>query len=126
MLSIAIDLCKNIIDLVKKEREVKLEEKLRISSILEEISNILIDTSNKIKSNEYPHYNCILMEKMANELHFHLLDHVSPQELDNLHQVLKEASQVEKQFAQRENPETLIEIDKAAAEFKALSMFMKI
>lgn len=126
MLSIAIDLCKNVLDFLKKEEDLRLEQKLRIASILQNISNILKDTAQKLRLGDYPHYNCVLMEKLSNELHLHLIDYVRVDELDNLHKVLIEASQVEKQFALREEPETIPEIEKAAAEFESLSMFIRL
>lgn len=125
MLSVVIEICKNIIDFVKNEGDLRLEERLRISFVLEEISNILLDTAKKLRADEYPHFNCVLIEKMANDLHFYLIDQVKPEDLDSLHKVLIEASQVEKQFALRHEHETIPEIEKAAAEFKTMSLLMK-
>jgi len=126
MLSVAIDLCKNIIDYLRNENQLRLEDKLRVSMILNEISDILLDTSNKLKLDEYPHYNCVLMEKLANDLHFRLIDHIKPDELDKLHSVLMEASQIEKQYTWRKDPQTIPSIEKAAAEFKSFSILMKV
>ena len=125
MISIVVDLCKSIIEQVREESDVRLETRLRVSSILEEMSNIINDTATKLEKDEYPHYNCVLMENFANQLHFHLIDHVNPQKLDELHQQLVAASQVEKQFALRKEPETIPELHKVAAELKTISMFMK-
>lgn len=126
MLSIAIDICKDILENLRKENELRLDERLRIASVLDEISSILIDTSEKMKKDEYPSMNCMLLEKLADRLHFNLIDLVNSQELDNLHQVLVEASSVEKSFAQRNDPNTFLVLENAAAEFKSLSLMMKI
>lgn len=126
MISVAVDICKFIIETLKSDDELKFDEKLRISSILDEISKILLDTSKKLKEDVYPHYNCVLLEKLSDRLHFHLIDLVNPQELDRLHSVLIEASQIEKTFTLRKESTTIPMIESAAAEFKAMSMLIGI
>ena len=125
MLSIALDLCKGVLENLRKENELRLDERLRISGILNDIGNILIDTSEKLKKDEYPSFNCLMLEKLANQLHFQLIDLVNFEELDNLHKVLVESSNVEKSFSQRKEPETILIIENAAAEFKTLSLMLK-
>lgn len=125
MISIIVDLCKSIIEEVRRDTDIRLETRLRISSILEEMSDIIKDTASKLEKDEYPHYNCVLMENFANQLHFHLIDHVKPEKLDELHQQLISASQVEKQFAHRKESKTIPELQKVAAEIKTISMIMK-
>lgn len=126
MLSTAIDLCKNALEYINTNKRAKLELKLRISVLLEEISKLLEDTATKLEKNEYPHFNCALLEKMTNHLHFHLMEHVPQDEIDNLRKVLLESTQVEKQFTLRHETDTISEIKKAAGEFKALSLLMKV
>lgn len=125
MISFLLDLAKNIFEQLRIENELRLEQRLRISGILEEISNILKDTAEKLERDEYPHYNCVLMENMSNQLHFNLLENVQVDALDLLHSQLLECSQVEKQFAIRKQPDTIDQLYKAAAEFKTYSMIMK-
>lgn len=126
MLSIAIDLCKTIIENLRKEDELNLDLKIRISSVFNKISDILLDTAQKLKSDEYPHYNCVLLEKLSDTLHFHLIDLVEPSVLDNLHSVLRESSQIEKTFTLRKEPDTIPNLESAAAEFKAMSILFEI
>lgn len=125
MISFLLDFAKAIFEQLRNENELRLEQRLRVSGILEEISNILRDTAEKLERDEYPHYNCVLMENMSNQLHFNLLESVQVDSLDLLHSQLVECSQVEKQFALRKEPETIPQLYKAAAEFKTFSMFMK-
>lgn len=126
MLSTAIELCKSTIDLFYKSKETRHDTKLRVGILLEEISKILTDTADKLSKDEYPHFNCALMEKMCDHLHFHMTGVISEEQLEELHLVLKEASQVEKQFALRYEPNTIPSIYKAAGEFKALGLLIKI
>lgn len=125
MISFLLDFAKTIFEQLRNENELRLEQRLRVSGILEEISNILRDTAEKLERDEYPHYNCVLMENMSNQLHFNLLESVQVDSLDLLHSQLVECSQVEKQFALRKEPETIPQLYKAAAEFKTFSMIMK-
>lgn len=125
MFDIVLDICKSVIDLVHKDQEIKLDTKLRVSSILSEISNILQDTADKLKKDEYPHSNCVVMKRMADHLHFSLIDLVNMDVLDNLHKVLIESSEVEKQFALRKELDTIPKIEEAAGEFKAMAMILR-
>jgi hypothetical protein len=126
MLSFVLDLCKYVIEQVTKNKEIKLETRLRISTILFEISSILQDTADKLKKDEYPHANCVAMTSLSNNLHFILIDLVDMDVLDKLHNLLIEASQVEKQFAIRKEPNTIPMIEEAAGEFKAMSLILKV
>lgn len=125
MWSLIIDVCKTVIDLISKNEEIKLETRLRVSSILSEISDVLSDTAEKLKNDEYPHSNCIVMERLTNNLHFILIDLVSADILDNLYSLLIEASQIEKQFAVRKESNTIPRIEEVSGEFKAMSLFLK-
>ena len=125
MLSIAIDLCKNALEYINTNKRAKQELKIRISVLLDEISKVLEDTASKLEKDEYPHFNCALLEKMSNHLHFHLLEHVPIDEADNLRKVLLESTQVEKEFANRHHIDTIPNIKKAAGDFKGMSLIMK-
>lgn len=124
MLSVAVDICKTIIENLKNEEKLKFEEKLRVSNLLNEISKVLEDTAIKLKSDEYPNYNCALLHKLSDNLHFHLIDYVRPEVLDDLHSALMVASQIERTFAIRNEPETIPMVETAAAKFKAMSMLI--
>jgi len=126
MLDVCISLLKDSVDLLVKSKEMKSENKMRVSILLGEMSSILEDTANKISKNEYPHFNCALMEKMSNHLHFQLKDFIPEVQLNELHKSLIEASMVEKQFANREDGETIPSIFNAAATFKTFSLLLKI
>lgn len=126
MLSTAIELCKSSIDLFYKSKETRQDTKLRVGVLLEEMSKILMDTADKLSKDEYPHFNCALMEKMCDHLHFHITGIVPEEQLDELYDALKEASQVEKQFALRYEPDTISSLYKAAGEFKALGLLIKV
>jgi hypothetical protein len=125
MFGALLDLCKTVFDHLKSENELRLETRLRVSGILEEISDILRDTANKIKADDYPHYNCVLLENLSDKLHFNLIEHVNVEELDRLHKLLRESSQVEKLYNLRKDPEVVKELEKTSAEFKSFALSIK-
>lgn len=126
MISFVFDICKSVIEFVVKDGEIKLENKLRISSILSEISDIIEDTANKLEKDEYPHSNCVVLNNLSNQLHFSLIDLVPAGQLDNLHNQLIQASNIEKEFTVRKEPNTIPELRRIAGEFKSLSILIRI
>mgnify|MGYP006283863689 CR=1 FL=1 len=126
MLTTVIDICKNIIELVRNNNNVELERKLRISNILMDISTVLEDTSTKLLRNEYPQSNCATMLFLSQTLHEKLDGYISPEELTKLHDALQEASLVEKQYALRHDPQTIPTIQNASGEFRAMSILLRI
>ena len=126
MIDSCVSLLKDVIDLVVKNKEMQKETKFRVAILLEEISKILEDTATKLSNNEYPHFNCPLMEKMSDHLNFYLTDFIPEKQLNELHDSLKKASQVEKQFAVRDEPSTIPSIYEAAANFKLFSLLLKV
>jgi hypothetical protein len=126
MISEIIDVCKSIIDYTLRNNEIKEQEKEKISQLLVEISLILSDTAEKLSNDIYPHGNCVVMERLSTELHSNLLEYLPKQDINTLRDSLIEASQVEKQFALRQNPDTIPSIERAAGEFKAMSILIKL
>jgi hypothetical protein len=126
MIDTCIGLLKDVIDLVVKNKQIEKENKFRVAIILEEMSKVLEDTAAKLSKNEYPHFNCALMDKMSDHLNFRLTNFVPKEQLEELHNSLREASQVEKQFATREEPRTISSIYEAAATFKTFSLLLKV
>jgi len=126
MIDTCIGLLKDVIDLVVKNKQIEKENKFRVAIILEEMSKVLEDTATKLSKNEYPHFNCALMDKMSDHLNFRLTNFVPKEQLEELHNSLRDASQVEKQFATREEPQTISSIYEAAATFKTFSLLLKV
>jgi len=126
MIDTCIGLLKDVIDLVVKNKKMEKETKFRIGVLLEEMSKILEDTADKLSKNQYPHFNCALMDKMSDHLNFHLTNYLPKEQLKELNDSLKEASQVEKQFAIREELQTIPSIYNAAATFKTFSLLLKV
>ena len=126
MISEIIDVCKSIIDYTLRHNDIKEQNKEKISQLLLEISEILDDTAEKLSNDDYPHNNCVVMERLSSELHSNLLEYLPKKDINVLRDSLIEASQVEKQFALRKEKETIPSIERAAGEFKVMSMLLKL
>lgn len=84
------------------------------------------DTADKLKKDEYPHGNCVILEKLSLKLEDELKGVIEEDELKNLVSQLLTASNIEKEFALRKEPETISEIEIASGEFRTMSMIIKL
>jgi len=126
MIETAIELCKNVVEYISKRKEIKQDSKLRISILLDEISNTLLDTATNFENDIYPIFNCGLLEKMINHLHFYLIDYLPQEQIDELRNSLLEATRVEQEFTKRHEPNTIPTLKKSAGELKAMSLLLKL
>jgi len=126
MLDSAISLCKEICQVLDKKRTVRKETKLRISIVLDEISRVMDDTAIKLKSDEYPHGNCVILENLSENLNKYLSEYIRAEDLKKLDESLSKSITVEKYFAHRKDPKTISDIERASGEFKSLSLILKI
>jgi hypothetical protein len=126
MFDLCINLLRESVDYVIKHKDMNVNNRLRVSVLLDEVSKILEDTATKLSKDEYPHMNCALMEKMTNHIEFFLDGKIPQNLLEQLHKSLIESSQVEIQFANRGNDGVIESIFNASAEFKTISMLLKV
>lgn len=126
MFDVAISICKEGLDFLLKKQQINREHKDRIANLLEEISQVLVDTSEKLKNNVYPHGNCHLLEGLTIKLTGYLQNSISNDDLTKLVDILRESAQVERLFSVKDDPETIPTIERAAGEFKLMSMLLKI
>lgn len=126
MVGILVDVMKEIVGYIKDKNEIHEQTVLRVSEILSEISNTLSDTAYKLKNNEYPHGNCVVIQRLSDNLKFQLSEFITMEDIDRLHNSLREASEVERLYALKEMPDTIPSIERAAGEFKSMSILMRI
>lgn len=126
MLDIAVKLCREALEMFMKKQEIDRKHRERVSNLLDEISEILQYTSNDLKKDIFPHGNCQILSGLSLKLYGYLINVVPEEDLNKLMDALNEASQVETQYAIREQPNTIPTIEKAAGEFKLMSMLLKV
>lgn len=121
MLDLAVNLCKNVIDILISEKKLDQSNKEILSQTLFFISEVLEDTAIALKTDRYPQMNCAALNNLSERLMGVLSNYMAEEDAIYLTSVLKEASEVEKQFSLRKELETIPIIEKAAGEFKAMA-----
>ena len=124
MFSLIIEILSKFVDIINENERISIQEKEKTSKILYEISEIILDTAVKLSRDEYPHNNCVVLERLSNNLHFNLLDYVDDKENDRLYDLLKDASSIEKLYAYRHNKDMINELMKISGEFRFASILL--
>lgn len=124
MFSLIIEILSKFVDIINENEKISIQEKEKTSKILYEISEIILDTAVKLSRDEYPHNNCVVLEKLSNNLHLNLIDYIDEKENDRLHSLLKDASNIEKLYAYRHNKDIIHDLMKISGEFRFASIFL--
>lgn len=122
MLDIAVDLCKNVIEYIITNKKIEDDKKKLLSEILDKISEVLENTAQSLKRDEYPHMNCAILDTLSKKLLSVISNYMSKEDAIRLSEVLQKSSQIERQFSVRNEPDTIPEIERSAGEFKAMSL----
>lgn len=125
MIEILLNITQQIFNEIEKKREIHEVTSLRISQVLDEIATILSNTAENFQNDEYPHGNCVIMKRLSENLGFHISEYVSSEEFERLMSSLKNVSQLERLYAQRKDSNIISELQRAAGEFKSMSILMK-
>lgn len=125
MFSLLVEVCKHAVDVFLRNKRNKRDKKIEIAIILDGISELLIDTANKLEKDEYPHENCVIMGRLADQLNKNLSPFMTEEEVQRLHQCLSEVVFIENQYALRHQKDTLPSIRRAAGEFRAMALLLK-
>lgn len=126
MFELFVDICKKVIDLIKENDKETKENRLMISNVLNDISNLLTDTAEKLKNDIFPHTNCAIMEHLSYELSSKLIKYMDENQIKELNECLNEVVFLEKQFVKRKDPNTIPSIEEAAGKLKSMSILIKI
>ena len=124
-LATVIDLCKYGISLFKNNQSDSKEERLRISSVLNDIGSILNDTADKLSLDIYPSDNCIIMERLVSQLLPKILPYIEDEDAERLMGALNEVVYLEKLYVKRKEDDIIPSIKEASGEFKAMSLLLK-
>lgn len=120
------DLIKMLVTIAQHKREVNINERERISKVYSEMSTLLTDTALDLSKDVYPVGKCAAMWTLSENLLKYFEDKVNPEELELLNQMLRSCSQLEREYATRQDPETIKMIFETAGRLQALSMLYSI
>jgi hypothetical protein len=122
----AFDLIKLVVELFGKERVEGRENLKHISEVILEISEVVADTVEKMKRDEYPHQNCGILMMHSQNL-CNLLDgSIDEKILAQLKEVLDQASQIELMFSKRDEPGLIDSLEEISGKLKAFSILIKL
>ena len=122
----AFDLIKLVVELFGKERVEKKENLKHISEVILEISEVVADTVEKMKRDEYPHQNCGILMMNSQNLCNLLEDSIDEKILEQLKEVLDQASQIELMFSKRDEPGLIDSLEEISGKLKAFSILIKL
>jgi hypothetical protein len=121
-----LEVIKFVLDIFKNDKQANQEEKERLAEFLNEISILLEQTAFSIQSGVYPHGSCTALSSCANSIMDILRNKIDHDRSISLVMLLDEACVVEREWAFRDNPDTVSKLLKASGEFKAAAMLIKI
>ena len=120
------DLIKMLITIAQVKREVNINERERISKLYSEMSQLLTDTALDLSKDIYPAGKCATMWTLAENIIEYLKDKINEEELQLISQMFRSCSQLEKEYATREDPDTIKIMFETAGRLQALSMLYSI
>ena len=121
-----LDIMKMIFDFISKSDDMKAEKKLRIAEVFQDISDLLQETVDDLRNDIYPHGKCMSMANLAENMTDLMKDYVEKDKLEQLTFMLKDACRLEKEFATRSNPSSIVDIQTTAGMFNSFSIMYKI
>jgi hypothetical protein len=121
-----VDIIKLLVDVTGKKQELEQAKRARLSEVFLEISKLLEETAEELGNNNYPIGKCFAMTTLADELVTMLKDKMSDEEWHNLAGMLYQSCKVEREYADRKNPETINSLKEAAGHFYAKSLIFKL
>jgi hypothetical protein len=106
---------------------LKTEQKLKISHFFTTIADTIDTAVTKFKANEIPHGACEEMRRYAIELPIVLGGHIDEYKLQTYSEELYRAHDIEQLYMSvQKNPDSLVELEKAASAFRVASNIIKL
>lgn len=120
-----LDIVKTIGQVINHFINSNKEKKIGASELMLEIHYLLNDVITKFESNEFPHSSCSTMRILTDNLYQKIKPSLGDKS-EQLCNLLKEASNLERSFNDRNSTDIIIELKKASGEFKAFSLLLKV
>lgn len=120
------DVIKMFVTIAQHKKEQDLAQRIRISKLYFEMSELLVNTVTDLRNNVYPQGKCATMWALSEDVLNYLQDKINDEELKMLHDMLHSCSQLEKEYATREDPETIKKMFDAAGRLHSLSILYSV
>ena len=120
------EIINTIIGILKDKRAEDKETRDGVCELLKHIGKTIESAALDIEAGEYPHGKCGELQVYSLELVHYLEGKVDPEDLKALEAQLIEASNVERDFAKREDPDTITKLFFASAYFQAMGNLNRV
>lgn len=110
------------IELFSKKKEIDKEKRESLKEKMLAISDIINETVDELAADKYPSGKCAAMEEICKELYEVLSDLIPKEKAREITDALYTASRLEKEFANRKDDETLIELSQISGKFHAIAV----
>ncbi len=121
-----LDIIKSLVDFTDRRSALKAAQRERLSTVFSDISNLLNDVAEEMENGIYPLGSCFAMTTLCEELLDNMRGIVDDKQIQELSPVLYNASRLEREYANRQDPQTLETLREAAGHFHAKSIIFKL
>lgn len=102
------------------------EDKLRLSELFLEISNVIKEVHIKLLNDKSPINSCYVLTTITNEVHSILYKYLDKDKSDELLNMLHKCVEIEQLYNERKDAKMLQYLDESSAHFKALNILYKV
>lgn len=121
-----LEIIKFLIDLVNSNQEITQQEKEQLSNFFSDINLVIDDVIRNFEKDIYPVGCCTTMSILSNNIIDLLKNKLDEQKHEYIAKLLDEASVLEKEWANRHDPEVVTTLQQISGEFKALSIMTRL
>lgn len=126
MIETLISIGSIMLDIFKAKTMIDDKSSEEVQKALLDIADLLDGVSFDLENGVYPHGKCAQMDMLATNLHDALTGDISDDYLDVLKNNLNSAVEIEKLYAERQDPNQIQKLRMAAGYFRAASILASI
>lgn len=126
MIDTLISIGSIMLDIFKAKTMIDEQSSEEVQKALLDIADLLDSVSFDLENNVYPHGKCAEMEMLATNLSDALIGDISDDYLEVLKNNLNSAVEIEKLYAERQDPNQIQKLRMAAGYFRAASILATI
>ncbi len=116
------EVIKLIVTIAQHKKETDQKQKERVSKMLLQMSELLVETAKELATGVYPQGKCATMWALSEDFLNYVQDKVNEEEFKLISELLHSCSQLEREYADRENPQTITDLFLASGQLHSLSI----
>lgn len=120
------DLIKLLVTIAQHKKETDQKQKERVSKMFLQMSDLLAETAKELAFHSYPQGKCAAMWALAEDFLNYVQDKINEDEFKLVSGLLHSCSQLEREYANREDPQTIKDLFLASGQLHSLSILYAI